>query len=160
MTESQLFTVYSAVQPEWIDYNGHMNMGYYLVAFDEVGTDSYLDFLGIGREHHATENRSTFTLASNIDYLKEVFANEPLRFTTRLLDFDHKRIHYFHCMYHAEQGYLAATNECLTMYMDMDTRRSAVFSEAQQARFEMERQRAEALEAAPRVGRKLGIRRR
>ena len=29
MTESQLFTVYSAVQPEWIDYNGHMNMGYY-----------------------------------------------------------------------------------------------------------------------------------
>ena len=136
-----------------------MNMGYYLVAFDEVGTDSYFDFLGIGREHHATENRSTFTLASNIDYLKEVFANETLRFTTRLLDFDHKRIHYFHCMHHAEQGYLAATNECLTMYMDMDTRRSAVFSEAQQARFEMERQRAEALEAAPRVGRKLGIRR-
>ena len=41
-------------------------------------------------------------------------------------------------MYHAEQGYLAATNECLTMYMDMDTRRSAVFSEAQQARFEMD----------------------
>ncbi|MCY4427707.1 MAG: thioesterase family protein [Halieaceae bacterium] len=159
MTESPLFTVHSSVKPEWIDYNGHMNMGYYLVAFDEVGTDSYFDFLGIGREHHARENRSTFTLASNIDFLKEVFANEPLRFTTRLLDFDHKRIHYFHCMYHAEQGYLAATNECLTMYMDMDTRRSAVFSEAQQARFEIERQRAEAQEAAPRVGRKLGIRR-
>ena len=158
MTESQLFTVYSTVQPEWIDYNGHMNMGYYLVAFDEVATDSYFDFLGIGHKHCATDNRSTFTLASNIDYLKEVFANDPLRFTTRLLDFDHKRIHYFHCMHHAEQGYLAATNECLIMYMDMDTRRSAVFSEAQQARFERERQRAEALEAPPRVGRKLGIR--
>ena len=25
-----------AVEPAWIDYNGHMNMGYYLVAYDRA----------------------------------------------------------------------------------------------------------------------------
>ena len=160
MTESLLFSSHCVVQPQWIDYNGHMNMGYYLVAFDEAATDGYLDYLGIGPEQKTALNCSTFTLASNIDYLKEVFANDPLRFTTRLVDYDHKRIHYFHCMYHADQGYLAATNECLTMYIDMDTRRSTSFSEELLARLETEWRRTAAVAEVPGVGRKLGIRRR
>ena len=39
MTQETLFTSFTEVQPEWIDYNGHMNMGYYLVAFDPLGLD-------------------------------------------------------------------------------------------------------------------------
>ena len=47
-----------------------------------------------------------------------------LRLTSQLVDYDHKRLHYIHCMYHAREGYLAATNECLGMYIDLETRRS------------------------------------
>ncbi len=159
MSDSILFTASSIVQPHWIDYNGHMNMGYYLVAFDEIATDGFFDYLGIGEEHKQSTNNSTFTLGSNIDFLREVFEGDSLRFTTRLVDYDHKRLHYFHCMYNVDKDYLAATNECLTMYIDMETRRGSSFSEELMASFQLELEHAAAAEPIEGVGRKLGIRR-
>ena len=135
MTAYDLFETFTEVKPEWIDYNGHMNMGYYLVAFDEIATDGWFESIGIGPEHKNATNHSTFTLASNIDYLREVVACDPLRITTQLLDWDHKRLHYIHTMYHAGEGYVAATNECLTMYIDMATRRSTAFKDSLQSLF-------------------------
>ena len=35
------------VRPEWIDYNGHMNVAYYVLAFD-YATDAFFDHLGRG----------------------------------------------------------------------------------------------------------------
>ena len=74
MPDKLLFASTAVVKPEWIDYNGHMNMGYYLVAFDHIATDSYFDFLDIGIAHLQTSNHSTFTLGSNIDFIHEVVA--------------------------------------------------------------------------------------
>ncbi len=160
MTDTGLFTATSEVKTTWIDYNGHMNMGYYLVAFDEIATDGYFDYLGIGLEHKNQHNHSTFTLGSNIDYLQEVFEGDQLRFETRLVDYDHKRLHYFHCLYNVDKDYLAATNECLTMYIDMATRRSTSFSEELLQSFQKELERSQAAPTVEGVGRKLGIRRK
>jgi acyl-CoA thioester hydrolase len=154
-----LFTSTAVVQPAWIDYNGHMNMGYYLVAFDQVATDSFYDYLGIGIAHKQAEGKSTFSLAANIDFIAELMEGAPLRFTTQLIDFDHKRLHFFHSLYHADEGFLAAVNENLGMYIDMSTRRSTCFSEAQMARFQTELERGQAYGVPAEVGRKLGIRR-
>jgi acyl-CoA thioesterase FadM len=52
MPQEELFTTYTDVKPEWIDYNGHMNMGYYLVAFDHIATDSFYDSMSIGVAHN------------------------------------------------------------------------------------------------------------
>ena len=159
MMQKELFTVTATVKPDWIDYNGHMNMGYYLVAFDYIATDNYFDYLGIGVEHKQTAGKSTFSLASNIDFIGEVVEGDPLRFTSQLVDFDHKRLHFMHCLYHGEQGYLAATNENLGMYIDMSTRRSTTFSDEQMARFQQELEMNQQQELPERCGRKLGIRR-
>ncbi len=159
MTKYELFETFTTVQPTWIDYNGHMNMGYYLVAFDEIATDRWFDQIGIGREHKETHNHSTFTLATNVDYLREVMEGDPLRITTHLLDWDHKRIHFIHTMYHAEDGYIAATNECLTLYVDMSTRRSTAFPQALQLRFADIHQNHSNNPTPERAGRVLGIRR-
>lgn len=159
MTEPVLFSATSVVQPHWIDYNGHMNMGYYLVAFDEIATDGFFDYLGIGREHKEQENKTTFTLGSNIDYLQEVLEGDQIRFETRLVDFDHKRLHYFHSMYNIDKDYLAATNECLTMYIDLNTRRGTTFSDELQQQFTQELNRAQQAPPIEGIGRKLGIRR-
>ncbi len=35
------------VEPAWIDYNGHMNMAYYNLVFDQA-LDEVFDELGIG----------------------------------------------------------------------------------------------------------------
>jgi acyl-CoA thioester hydrolase len=158
MTEP-LFTTTAVVEPEWIDYNGHMNMGYYLVAFDQVATDGYYDYLGIGVEHKKEVGKSTFSLAANIDFIAELMHGAPLRFTTQLVDFDHKRLHFFHSLYHADEGYLAAVNENLGMYIDMSTRRSTAFSETQLERFQRELELSAAHGKPEGVGRRLGIRR-
>lgn len=159
MTIPALFSATATVRPEWIDYNGHMNMGYYLVAFDQVATDGFYDYLGIGVEHKRAVGKSTFSLAANIDFLQEVRDGDALRFTTQLVDFDHKRLHFFHRLYHADQGYLAATNENLGMYIDMQNRRSTTFSDAQMARFQQELELGRQHGVPEGFGRQLGIRR-
>ena len=103
--------------------------------------------------------KSTFSLASNIDFLREVMEGDALRFTTQLVDFDHKRLHFFHRLYHADQGYLAATNENLGMYIDMQSRRSTTFSDAQMARFQQELELGRQHGVPEGFGRQLGIRR-
>ena len=50
-----------------------------------------------------------------------------MRFATQLLARDAKKVHLFHEMFHAEQGYLAATNETIVMNIDYATRRSAAW---------------------------------
>ncbi len=160
MTTPELFTTTATVLPAWIDYNGHMNMGYYLVAFDQVATDGFYDYLGIGAEHKQAIGKSTFSLAANIDFIGELMEGDPMRFTTQLVDYDHKRLHFMHCLYHDEKGYLAATNENLGMYIDMETRRSTSFSEEQMARFQQELELGQQHPTHDQLGRKLGIRRK
>ena len=159
MPDAGPFTTYTEVKPEWIDYNGHMNMGYYLVAFDHIATDMFYDSMNIGVAHKQELGRTSFTLGANIDFIREVMAGDKLRLTSHLADYDHKRLHYIHCMYHAEEGYLAATNECLGMYIDLETRRSASFNDEQMARFQQELERGQQFSLPEEFGRKLGIRR-
>jgi acyl-CoA thioester hydrolase len=112
------------VRPEWIDHNQHMNMGYYLVVFD-FATDEWLSYVGLTAAHRRAWGVTTFCLEAHITYHREVRGGDPLRFTTLLLAHDAKRIHYFHAMYHATEGYLAATNELMTLHVSEATRRGA-----------------------------------
>jgi acyl-CoA thioester hydrolase len=123
------------VRPEWIDENDHMNMGYYVVVFD-LATDLWLDHIGLGRAHKQSDSVTTFTLESHVCYLREVRAGDPLRFTTLLLGFDAKRIHYIHEMWHAEQHYLAATNELMSLHVSQTTRRAAPIAQTVVSRLE------------------------
>ena len=113
----------------------------------------------IGVAHKQALGKTTFTLGANIDFIRELMAGDRLRVTSQLADYDHKRLHYIHCMYHAEQGYLAATNECLGMYIDLSTRRSVSFSTEQLARFQQELERGQQLPLPTEFARTLGIRR-
>lgn len=113
-----------AVDPAWIDYNGHMNLAYYVLAFDHA-TDAFFDHIGLGVDYLKGNNCSTFTLEAHVTYEREMMAGDPMRFETQLLDHDAKRLHYMHMMYHAEDGYLASTNELISLHVDMTKRRSA-----------------------------------
>ena len=114
------------VRPEWIDYNGHMNVGYYQVVFD-IAADTFFDCLGLTQEFRARHGSTTFALESHGNYLREVKSGDPLRFEARLLDFDAKRIHFYQEMFHATEGYLAATQESLSAHVSMATRRISPF---------------------------------
>jgi acyl-CoA thioester hydrolase len=145
------------IPPDWTDRNGHLNVAYYVLAFDRA-TDALYNALGIGWNYLDRTGRSIFTLAMNVDYLDEVFAGDTVRIVSRLIDCDHKRIHYLHEMHHATKTYVAATNEILSMHVDMTTRRSAPFPPDVQAQLAAMKAAHAALPLPPQAGRKLGIR--
>jgi acyl-CoA thioester hydrolase len=114
------------VQPEWIDHNGHMNVAYFVVAFDEA-TDAIYERWGLGLEYPTSSGCSVFTLGMNVDYRAELFLDDPLTVITHLVDSSDKCIHYFHQMYHGESGQLVANNECLCMNVNLESRKSQQF---------------------------------
>ncbi|SMH60639.1 thioesterase family protein [Azospirillum agricola] len=119
----------ATVRPEWIDYNGHMNVAYYLLAFDQA-TDAALDRFGLGKAYVERDKRSLFVVDAHLTYAREVTEGTPLRFATHVLGADGKRLHLFHQMHHAEQGWLAATAEFMLLHVDLEQRRTCPFPEA------------------------------
>ena len=147
------------VRPEWIDYNGHMNVAFYVLAFDHA-TDAFLDYLGLDHGYKDRAEVTTFVADMNVTYVQEVVEGAPLRFTTQLLDFDEKKFRYFHSMYHAEEGFLAATNELLSLHIDLATRRVGPMSAEIVERLQSVHAAHAALETPAGAGRVLGMRRK
>jgi len=147
-----------SVRPEWIDYNGHMNVAYYVLAFDHA-TDAFLDYLGLDHDFKAKAKVTTFVGDMNVTYVREVLEGDPLRFTTQLLEYDAKKFRYFHCMYHATEGYLAATNELLSLHIDLASRRVAPMADVIQAQLQEVLEAHGALPIPAGAGRVLGMRR-
>ena len=110
------------VRGELCDYNGHLNMAYYVLIFDHA-TDVFHDSLGLDKDYRLETNFSTFAVEIHTTYLAEVHEGDEVSVTTQLLDHDEKRLHYFHRMYHAEKGFLSATNEIMTVHVDLGVRK-------------------------------------
>ena len=115
------------VLPEWIDYNGHMNMAYYSVLFDK-GADDFFPDLGLGESYAATTRHTTYTAEFHICYLRELHLADRVTTTFQLINFDTKRFHIYQELWH-EDGWLAATAECLGLHIDMSGPRVTPFPE-------------------------------
>ena len=144
------------VRPEWIDNNGHMNMGYYVVVFD-LATDEWMRLIGLDAAHRQTRQVTTFCLEAHVTYHREVREQDPLRFTTRLLAHDAKRIHYIHEMFHGEAGYLAASNELMSLHVSQVTRRGAPMAPEILERLSQIQQAHDRLPRPPLVSRVMGL---
>jgi acyl-CoA thioester hydrolase len=144
------------VRPEWIDGNRHMNMGYYLVVFD-LATDEFFAWVGLDAEHRRTRQITTFCLEAHVTYHREVRDGDPLRFTTILLGHDAKRLHYLHAMYHATEGYLAATNELMSLHVSQATRRGAPMAPEILARLGEIQAAHDRLPRPAQAGRRIGL---
>ena len=145
------------VRPEWIDENGHMNVGYYGVVFDHA-TDAWLDHLGLDAAHKRAHAVTTFTLEAHFTYQREVLEGEALRFTTQWLAHDEKRIHYLHRMFRVRDGALSATNELLSLHVGAATRRAAPMHPEVRARLDAIGADHRILPAAEEAGRVMGLR--
>jgi acyl-CoA thioester hydrolase len=131
-------------------------MGYYVVVFD-LATDEFMRWIGLGAEHRRTHGVTTFCLEAHVTYHHEVREGDPLRFTTQLLSHDAKRLHYIHCMFHATDGYLAATNELMSLHVALETRRGAAMAPEILARLAAIQAVHDRLGRPPQVGRVMGL---
>ena len=117
------------VEPQWIDYNGHLNMAYYNVLFDRCVDEAY-ELIGIGQDYVDRRRHSAYTAEVHVRYLRELRAGDPVRVTLQLLDYDAKRLHYFEQLFHSEEGWISATSENLALHVDMDNKKTAPFPAA------------------------------
>jgi acyl-CoA thioester hydrolase len=144
------------IEPQWIDYNGHLNMAYYNVMFDRAIDQLWLE-LGIGPTYMKERHGSTFTAECHVRYLREIHLGDPVQISVFLLGADEKRLHTFEELRHATDGWLSATSENMTIHVDMAVRKTAPFPPDIQARI---RAVANAHARLPRpegVGRSVGM---
>ena len=114
------------IEPQWIDYNGHLNMAYYNVMMDRAIDELWLQ-LGIGPAYKKERHGSTFTAECHVRYVREIHLGDPVQVTVYLLAADEKRLHTFEELRHATEGWISATSENITLHMDMIARKVAPF---------------------------------
>jgi len=114
------------IEPQWIDYNGHLNMAYYNVMFDRAIDELWLK-LGIGPGYMKARHGSTFTAECHVRYLREIHLGDPVQVSILLVAADEKRLHTFEELRHATEGWLSATSENMTIHIDMKLRKTAPF---------------------------------
>ena len=111
---------------EWTDYNGHLNVAFYVHIFD-IAADVMLDNFKMGGESAKKDKKTTFVAEMYTAYNQEVRLGEEVETHVTYVDHDKKRIHYRLSMFHKEKKYLAATNEVLSLYVDLDKRKVIEF---------------------------------
>ena len=112
------------VLPEWIDYNGHLNVAYYLRLFD-LGFDGTYERFGFLPDVTTERNASGFAAELHMTFQRELMVHDAVRVTSQLIGFSDKRINMFQMLYHAESGELSATCEWMSLYIDLTKRRVA-----------------------------------
>ena len=111
------------ILPEWTDYNGHMNLAFYIHLFDQ-GWDVLLDKFQMGGDSAKIEKRSTFAVESHTKYIKEVKQGDNVDINLLFLDRDSKRMIYQLEICSKTGNYLAATTEVCSLYVNLETRRA------------------------------------
>ncbi|MGE4612067.1 MAG: thioesterase family protein [Paracoccaceae bacterium] len=148
------------VPSAWIDYNGHMNVAYYVMAIDKA-MDVFLEQeLGVGETHVARVRQGPYALQMQVHYLGEILEGERFYCSVRLIDCDTKRIHVFVELFKADGDELAATYEQLIVNVDLETRRSTPYPEWAQARMRDMLAAHARLERPTQLGAIIGIRRK
>jgi carnitine 3-dehydrogenase len=110
------------VEPDWVDYNGHMTEAAYLTAAGWA-SDALFRYIG-DEEAYRAAGHSFYTVETHIHYLLEVDVHEPITFTTQLLGVDAKRVHLIHTMLHGDTGATLCTAEQMLVHVDMAAGRS------------------------------------
>ena len=111
---------------DWIDYNGHMNLSYYILVFD-MGAEVILSKFQMGEQAAKTTKRSTMVVETHTNYIKEVRESDEVIISLSHIDHDKKRLHYKLEMYEKSKNILSATTEVLALYINLDERKVSEF---------------------------------
>ena len=116
------------VKSEWTDYNGHMNLAYYIHLFD-VAWEIILQKFDIGEDSAMNKKRTTFAVESHTTYDNEVKVGEEVEMNLLYVDHDKKRLIYKMEMITKDKKILAATSEVISLYVDLNERKVTEFEQ-------------------------------
>jgi acyl-CoA thioester hydrolase len=144
------------IEPAWIDFNGHLNMAYYNVLFDRA-CDEAFELARIGASYVRAREHSFFAAEVHVRYLRELKIGTPVRATFQLIDYDHKRVHFFQQLFHATEGWVSATSENLALHVDLGKKKTANFPDDVLATFARMKTSHGQLPRPEACGRRVGI---
>lgn len=149
----------ATVRPDWIDYNGHMNVAYYTLVFD-LAADAMLDTLGLGEAYRQATGCSVFVRESHVVYDREVVVGSTLEVEGLLLDNDDRRLVLFQQMREVGLEGTVATCEVLCVHVNLASRRSLPWPEGHGAAIAQAQRSDSALPPPARAGRSIALARR
>ncbi|UPK75198.1 thioesterase family protein [Nocardioidaceae bacterium SCSIO 66511] len=110
------------VRPDWVDYNGHLNDGYYAVIFGHA-TDEVLDRVGLDAAYREANDSSLYTVEQHLRYLAEVPPDAEVEVRSTVIGGSVKLLRLWHELWFDDT--LRATAEALGVHVT--GRRSAPF---------------------------------
>ena len=116
------------VKKEWVDYNNHMNMAYYVLVFDQA-LEVALEKFKMGENAAKDLNRSTMVVETNTKYLSEVKQGEKIDVQMTYFDHDKKRLHIKMEMIEKGKKKISATIEWISLYIDLGKRKVTEFED-------------------------------
>ena len=123
-----LFLKTAKIINEWTDYNGHMNLSYYILVFDK-GAEVILSKFKMGEHSAKTEKKSTMVVETHTTYNNEVKEGNEVEINLTFFDHDKKRLHFKMEMIEKTSRKLSATLEMLSLYIDLNKRKVSEFED-------------------------------
>jgi len=118
------------IDPQWIDYNGHLRDAYYTLVFSQA-IDALMDEVGLDSTYRTATGCTLFTLELHVHYLNEVKASDTISVSARALGVDAKRLHLGLALNTARHAEPVALEECMLLHVQQGPApRSAVFPPA------------------------------
>lgn len=123
------------VPESWADSNGHMNIRWYIVVFDDAGDDLH-ERIGLTPDFHRRHRTGTMDLEHHTNFVNEIMPGESVAVYARLVARSPKRLHYLMFLVNETKGKLAAIFECMNAFADLTIRKTAPFPAEIQAKID------------------------
>jgi len=104
------------IEPDWIDYNGHVRDAYYGLAAS-YAVDDVMDHLGLDAAYRERTRCTLFTLEVHLHYLHEVKSSDDLGVISSIFDLDRKRIQFGIRFVCSRVGEPVATAEMMLLHV-------------------------------------------
>lgn len=148
-----------SVPAEFIDENGHMNIGRYLLLGGEALWKRSLADLGMDEDYIPSRGMSTFTAEHHLQYFSEMLEGTDVSVRVRLLERSDKVFHAVSLVVDESQRRLSCVVEATIVHIDMTTRRPTPFPDDVAALLDVAL-KADALDWPAPVCGAMGVRRR
>jgi len=129
ISEKQILSARSVVYPWQCDHMGHMNVMWYTGRFDEA-TWQLFGHIGLTPSYLRDHKRGMAGLQQDTTYKRELMAGDLIVIRSEILEMREKVVRFYHEMFNAESGEIAATTMLTAVHIDRETRKSCPFPES------------------------------
>lgn len=148
------------VKSDWIDYNGHMNVAYYTLAFDKSLDEFFENTLGLGPSYVSSSETGPYSLQAQYHYLDELLEGEGFCVRIFVKDVNKKCIHIVMEMVSSEKNIVAAVCEQVLVNVDLKTRKSVEYPDWAQDRLKGIRNSFKDIPFPNQTGASIGLRKK